>query len=113
MSLDSQRLSFDSLRMLLDSHRMSFSSQRMSVGFQRVSLDSHRMSFDSPRVGTGFGKMSEEGLGGESDKIYKESLDEEAILLELDGLFSEFSKQRKSDETFGDFSFRKKFKQTK
>jgi hypothetical protein len=31
------------------------------------------MSFDSPRVGTGFGKMSEEGLGGESDKIYKES----------------------------------------
>ena len=37
---------------------------------------------------------------------YKESLDEEAILQELDFLFSEFKEKRKKGETFGDFSNR-------
>ena len=63
-------------------------------------------------VGTAIGKYNLH-LGGDHEglrlnKIYKENLDEEAILLELDGLFSQFNKQRKSNEKFGDFSYRTK-----
>ena len=51
-------------------------------------------------------------LGGDHEgmrlnKIYKESLDEEAILRELDTLFSDFKSEKKEGEKFGDYSFRK------
>jgi sulfite reductase (NADPH) hemoprotein beta-component len=44
--------------------------------------------------------------GTRLNKIYRESLDEAAILTELDGLFDRFKKDRKPRESFGDFSFR-------
>ncbi|MGH2566109.1 MAG: sulfite reductase subunit beta, partial [Ginsengibacter sp.] len=64
-------------------------------------------------VGTALGKYNLH-LGGDHEglrlnKIYKESLDEAAILLELDGLFTGFKKERKINEKFGDYSFRKLF----
>ena len=43
------------------------------------------------------------------NKIYRESLDEPAILTELDVLFAAFSKERKEGENFGDFTNRKYF----
>src|SRR5450432_715554 len=62
-------------------------------------------------VGTALGKYNLQ-LGGDHagmrlNKIYKESLDETAILQELDQLFSQFAKERKSNESFGDFAVRK------
>ena len=64
-------------------------------------------------VGTGPGKYNLH-LGGDNEgmrlnKIYKESLDEIAILHELDGLFGDFKNERKKNESFGDYSFRKYF----
>ena len=64
-------------------------------------------------VGTGLGKYNLH-LGGDHEgnrlnKIYKESLDENAILSELDGLFASFKNERIGEESFGDFSFRKNF----
>ncbi len=64
-------------------------------------------------VGTAPGKYNLH-LGGDHEglrlnKIYKENLDEDAILGELDGLFSGFKIERKNDEGFGDYSFRKLF----
>ncbi|HMF72657.1 MAG TPA: hypothetical protein VK616_14360, partial [Flavitalea sp.] len=41
------------------------------------------------------------------NKIYKESLDESAILVELDGLFESFHNEKLAGESFGDFSVRK------
>ena len=41
------------------------------------------------------------------NKIYKESLDETAILVELDGLFESFHNEKLAGESFGDFSVRK------
>ncbi len=62
-------------------------------------------------VGTALGKYNLH-LGGDHEgnrlnKIYKESLDEDAILNELDGLFADFKKERKDNEKFGDFTMRK------
>jgi sulfite reductase (NADPH) hemoprotein beta-component len=62
-------------------------------------------------VGTTLGKYNLH-LGGDHEglrlnKIYKENLDEEAILNELDRLFAGFKIERKNGERFGDYSFRK------
>jgi len=51
-------------------------------------------------------------IGGDNEgerlnTLYKESLDETAILSELDGLFAAFKTERKEKESFGDFSYRK------
>ncbi len=64
-------------------------------------------------VGTASGKYNLH-LGGDNEgqrlnKIYKESLDEGAILNELDGLFTDFKIERNNNEKFGDYSFRKLF----
>lgn len=64
-------------------------------------------------VGTALGKYNLH-LGGDNEglrlnKIYKESLDEGAILNELDGLFADFKIERNNNEKFGDYSFRKLF----
>lgn len=64
-------------------------------------------------IGTGVGKYNL-NLGGDHEgyrlnKLYKESLDEAAILSELDSLFGEFKTNRKSNESFGDFTYRTKF----
>lgn len=64
-------------------------------------------------IGTGPGKYNL-NLGGDHEgyrlnKLYKESLDEEAILSELDALLSDFKKERINNESFGDFAHRTKF----
>ena len=62
-------------------------------------------------VGTAYGKynlqIGGDRLGLRLNKIYKESLDENAILTELDLLFGAYRQERKEDETFGDFTHRK------
>jgi sulfite reductase (NADPH) hemoprotein beta-component len=63
-------------------------------------------------IGTALGKYNLQ-LGGDHEgmrlnKVYKESLDEASILQELDFLFSQFAKERKAKESFGDFAVRKK-----
>ena len=62
-------------------------------------------------VGTAMGKYNLH-LGGDHqgtrlNKIYKESLDEPAILQELDQLFGLFKKDKQDKESFGDFAVRK------
>ena len=62
-------------------------------------------------VGTGPGRYNLH-LGGDHEgyrlnRIYKESLDEENIVSELDNLFGSFKKERKKNESFGDFALRK------
>ena len=62
-------------------------------------------------IGTALGKYNLQ-LGGDHagmrlNKVYKESLDEAAILQELDLLFGLFARERKSNESFGDFAVRK------
>ena len=62
-------------------------------------------------VGTGIGRYNLH-LGGDYEglrlnRIYKESLDEEAILSELDKWFAGFKEERNEGERFGDYSFRK------
>ena len=62
-------------------------------------------------VGTGPGKYNFH-LGGDNEgtrlnKIYRESLDETAILTELDRLFFDFKNERNGKEKFGDFAVRK------
>jgi sulfite reductase (NADPH) hemoprotein beta-component len=64
-------------------------------------------------VGTAIGRYNLH-LGGDHEglrlnKIYKENLDEEAILYELEGLFVAFKNERSNNERFGDYSFRKLF----
>lgn len=61
-------------------------------------------------VGTALGKYNLQ-LGGDRvgerlNKLYKESLDEEAILSELDILFGRYAAERIDGETFGDFTFK-------
>jgi sulfite reductase (NADPH) hemoprotein beta-component len=61
-------------------------------------------------VGTGYGHYNMH-LGGDRtgtrlNKIYKENINEETILQELDGLFKTYSKEKKKTETFGDFAKR-------
>ena len=51
-------------------------------------------------------------LGGDNqgqrlNKTFKESLDEKAILEELDNLFASFKNERQIDEKLGDFVMRK------
>jgi sulfite reductase (NADPH) hemoprotein beta-component len=64
-------------------------------------------------VGTALGKynlhLGGDHLGMRLNKIYKESLDENSILAELDAIFAAFSKERKNGERFGDFTNRKYF----
>lgn len=67
-------------------------------------------------VGTGIGKYNLH-LGGDNEglrlnKIYKESLGENAILSELDGLFASFKSERAGNEKFGDYTLRKLFSDT-
>jgi sulfite reductase (NADPH) hemoprotein beta-component len=62
-------------------------------------------------VGTAPGKYNLH-IGGDNEglrlnKLYKESLDEPAILQELDDLFGSFKKERQQEESFGDFTMRK------
>ena len=62
-------------------------------------------------VGTAAGRYNLQ-LGGDHqgqrlNKIYKESLDEPAILAELDALFGQFKSERQGAEKFGDFVMRK------
>ena len=64
-------------------------------------------------IGTGAGKYNL-NLGGDHEgyrlnSLYKESLDEKGILRELDILFADFKKERKLNEKFGDYTFRKIF----
>jgi sulfite reductase (NADPH) hemoprotein beta-component len=61
-------------------------------------------------VGTAYGKYNLH-LGGDHqglrlNKLYKENLDEAAILIELDKLFFDFKRERKKEERFGDFANR-------
>jgi sulfite reductase (NADPH) hemoprotein beta-component len=62
-------------------------------------------------VGTATGRYNMH-LGGDHqgtrlNKIYKESLDEETILSELEQLFATFKLERNVEERFGDFVMRK------
>ncbi len=62
-------------------------------------------------IGTAPGKynlmLGGDNEGARLNKIYKESLDEAAILSELDVLFATFKNERKKGEQFGDFTKRK------
>lgn len=64
-------------------------------------------------VGTALGKynlhIGGDNLGMRLNRIYKESLDEQSILIELDNLFASFAKERINGERFGDFTNRKYF----
>ena len=61
-------------------------------------------------IGTTYGRynlhIGGDHLGLRLNSKYKDSLDEEAILQELDFLFREFKDKRKKGEAFGDFSNR-------
>ncbi len=62
-------------------------------------------------VGTSLGHynmmLGADNRGERLNKLYKESLDEKAILIELDNLLDAYSSQKKASETFGDFTLRK------
>jgi len=64
-------------------------------------------------VGTALGKynlhIGGDSLGTRLNRMYKESLDEQSILSELDNLFAAFAKERNEGEKFGDFTNRKYF----
>lgn len=61
-------------------------------------------------IGTAYGRynlhLGGDRLGTRLNKKYKENLDEEAILKELDELFGLYSSKRTKGETFGDFALR-------
>ena len=61
-------------------------------------------------VGTGLGKynlhISGDRVGFRLNTKYKESLGEEEILSELETLFADYKKNRKKEESFGDFTHR-------
>ena len=61
-------------------------------------------------VGTAYGlynlMLGGDRLGERLNKLYKENLDEPAILAELDGLFGSYKNERIAGEPFGDFSLR-------
>ncbi|HWB26370.1 MAG TPA: NADPH-dependent assimilatory sulfite reductase hemoprotein subunit [Chitinophagaceae bacterium] len=61
-------------------------------------------------VGTAYGRynmhLGANAEGTRLNKLYKENLNEEEILAELDGLFKMFAQQRKKKEAFGDFVMR-------
>jgi sulfite reductase (NADPH) hemoprotein beta-component len=61
-------------------------------------------------IGTAYGLYNLH-IGGDRNGLrlnrkYKENLDEENILLTLDSLFSQYSKEKEESETFGDFCIR-------
>ena len=62
-------------------------------------------------IGTTYGQynlhIGGDRLGERLNSKYKESLNEEQILQTLDELFAVYSKERRTEETFGDFSYRK------
>ena len=62
-------------------------------------------------VGTALGKynlqIGGDRIGERLNKLYKESLNEDEILSELDYLFGTYKSERKDGETFGDFAFNK------
>lgn len=64
-------------------------------------------------VGTAYGKynmhLQGDHEGTRLNKIYKENLDEAAILTEMDFLLGAFKQERTQGERFGDFSLRKGF----
>jgi sulfite reductase (NADPH) hemoprotein beta-component len=64
-------------------------------------------------IGTALGKynlqLGGDHLGMRLNKVYKESLDEMAILQELDQLFASFAQERVTKESFGDFAVRKQW----
>ncbi len=59
-------------------------------------------------IGTSYGfynlYLGGDRLGTRLNKLYKENLDEVAILKELDELLAVYSRKRKENETFGDFA---------
>jgi len=61
-------------------------------------------------IGTALGRynlhIGGDHLGLRLNSKYRDNLDEEAILQELDFLFREFKQNRKNGEAFGDFSNR-------
>jgi sulfite reductase (NADPH) hemoprotein beta-component len=64
-------------------------------------------------IGTAIGRYNMH-IGGDHfgmrlNKIYKESLDEQGMLSELDGLFASFKSERQHGEKFGDYTWRKFF----
>lgn len=64
-------------------------------------------------IGTAYGcynlMLGGDRLGERLNSKYKENLDEPAILAELDQWFAFYSKERKLNETFGDFVVRKEW----
>jgi sulfite reductase (NADPH) hemoprotein beta-component len=64
-------------------------------------------------VGTALGKynlhLGGDNLGMRLNKIYRESLDEQEILSELNTWFGSFKAERKEKESFGDYTWRKLF----
>jgi len=67
------------------------------IGFVGVSLGRYNLHIGGDRQGKRL------------NKIFKENLDEAAILNELDKLFLDYKTNRKEQETFGDFTDRKYF----
>lgn len=61
-------------------------------------------------VGTALGRYNlhfgGDRIGERLNKTYKENLDEESILIELDGWLGRFKSERKAGESFGDFAQR-------
>jgi sulfite reductase (NADPH) hemoprotein beta-component len=61
-------------------------------------------------VGTNYGRynvmLGSDVEGTRLNKLYKENLDEQEILTELDGLFARFVTNRNKEEAFGDFVMR-------
>jgi len=61
-------------------------------------------------VGTAYGRYNlhfgGDRVGERLNKIFKENLDEESILFELNGWLGRYKSERKPGETFGDFAMR-------
>ena len=66
-------------------------------------------------VGKSLGKynllLAGDRFGERLNQLYKESLNEEQILCELDQLFAKYAQNRLKDETFGDFTLKTLFEQ--
>ena len=62
-------------------------------------------------VGTALGKynlhIGGDRIGERLNKLYKESLNEDELLVELDYLFGTYKTERTDDETFGDYAHKK------
>jgi sulfite reductase (NADPH) hemoprotein beta-component len=68
-------------------------------------------------IGSALGKynlnLGGDHLGHRLNQLFKENLNETEILSELNALFGDFKKERKNNESFGDYTFRKLFNHTK